>query len=145
MEPLISLVLCDLPAVYHPGEVLTYEYQIDAIEKDEIQAIEDSVLWYSEGKGERDMGVHAFHRSVPADIEGGDLRPLCRQSVRLPRCPLSYSGVIVKIRWCVRVRVFLGRGKECSYEVPFDLGNIPVARSTDEQPTSQSTADATAG
>ena len=108
--------------MYHPGDELECEYQIDAVEADEIQAIEASVLWYTEGKGDEDLAVHFFERRTPADTEDGDLRPLHRFRTYLPNSPLSYSGSIVKIRWCARVRLFLRRGKELFFEQPFILG-----------------------
>ena len=38
-----------------------------------------------------------------------------------------YSGAMVKIRWCARVRLFLRRGKELFFEQPFVLGmNAPA-------------------
>jgi hypothetical protein len=35
--------------------------------------------------------------------------------------------MIVKIRWCVRARVFLARGRELSRDAPFQLGAVPQA------------------
>jgi hypothetical protein len=46
-------------------------------------------------------------------------------STRLPNSPLSYDGRIVKIRWCVRVRVFLPRGVELVEDELFQLGCVP--------------------
>ena len=43
----------------------------------------------------------------------------------------------VKIRWCVRVRVFLRRGKEAFFEQSFVLGNVPPARRVPEPETDQ--------
>ena len=125
MEPLISLQILDPQQVYHPGDVLHCEYQIDAVDQDDMQAVEASVLWFSEGKGEEDMGVHFFERRVPSDAENGDLRLLHRFSTTLPNSPLSYDGSIVKIRWCARLRLFLKRGKEWFFEQPFTL-NTPT-------------------
>jgi hypothetical protein len=99
------------------------EYQIDAIGENEIAAIEASVLWYTEGKGDEDLGLHFFERRLPADTADSDLRELRRFQTRCPNSPLSYDGDLVKIRWCVRVRVFLPRGKEVFFELPFQLGN----------------------
>lgn len=124
MEPLISLQLREARRTYDPGEELECEYQIDAIDPREIQAVEASVLWYTEGKGDEDLGVHYFERRVPRDSEDGDLRPLHRFKTVLPNSPLSYSGEIVKIRWCARVRLFLRRGKELFFEQPFILGSV---------------------
>jgi hypothetical protein len=41
---------------------------------------------------------------------------------------LSYDGRIVKIHWCVRVRVFQGWGRELVLEEPFTLGTVPPPR-----------------
>jgi hypothetical protein len=114
---------------YAAGDELVAEYQLDAVLPDEVQAVEASVLWHTEGKGEEDLGVHFFERRLPGDTEDGDLRPLRRFRTTLPSSPLSYSGAILTIRWCVRVRLFLRRGREYLQEQPFTLGSVPaVAR-----------------
>ena len=64
MEPLISLQLLRSCRLYKPGEELAAEYQIDAIDPREIVAVEASVLWYTEGKGDEDLGVHFFRTSA---------------------------------------------------------------------------------
>ena len=46
----------------------------------------------------------------------------------LPNSPLSYSGRIVKVRWCARVRLFLKKGKELFFEQPFILGSVATAQ-----------------
>ena len=46
----------------------------------------------------------------------------------LPASPLSYEGVIVKIRWCVRVRLFFGGGRDFVSEHVFEVGAIPPAQ-----------------
>jgi hypothetical protein len=131
MEPLISLQLHDAHGVYHPGDEIVCEYQIDAVNPVDIQAVEASVLWYTEGKGDEDLSVHFFERRVPGDAAYGDLRRLHRFRTLLPNSPLSYSGQIVKIRWCARVRLFLRRGKEVFFEQPFTMATaVPKAVST---------------
>ena len=40
--------------------------------------------------------------------------------------PLSYDGAIVRIRWCVRLRLFIRRGKDFVLEHPFTLGAVPA-------------------
>ena len=43
--------------------------------------------------------------------------------------------MIVRICWCVRVRVFVTRGKDLTLEVPFQLGTVPTPQSmAHEQP-----------
>ena len=125
MEPLISLCLLGQKRAFSAGDELVAEYQFDALDADEIQSAEASVLWYTEGKGEEDLGVHFFERRVPADADQGDLRLLRRFATRLPSSPLSYSGAIFSVRWCVRVRLFLRKGRELVQEVPFVLGAVP--------------------
>jgi hypothetical protein len=121
IEPLIALRICNPTAVFHPGDVLRCEYQIDAIQPSEIQAVEASVLWYTEGKGDEDLGVHYFERNTPSDSVDGDLRQLHSIQVGLPRSPLTYNGFLVKIRWCVRVRLLWGRGKQVALDRVFAL------------------------
>ena len=78
-------------------------------------------MWRTEGKGEEDIGVHHFERKVPGEIAGGDLRQMFQLVTVLPKCPLSYEGKIVKIRWFVRARLFLRRGKEVLFDREFQL------------------------
>ena len=128
MEPLISIQIRDHCSVFQPGDTLEGEYQIDAVGPNEIQAIEASVLWYTEGKGEEDMAVHYFERRVPGAAKKDDLRVLRHFATRLPNSPSSYLGVIVSIQWCVRVRAFLRGGKEVFFEQPFHLGCVSRAK-----------------
>ena len=132
MEPLLSLQIAEPRRIYQPGDELECECQIDAVEAHEIQAVETSVLWYTEGKGDEDLGVHYFNRRVPSDSEDRDLRPMHRFTTILPNSPLSYSGKIVKVRWCARVRLFLKKGKELYFEQPFTLGSVAAVQ---DEPT----------
>lgn len=125
VEPLIALRVPSRDYVFRPGEVLRCEYQIDAVPPSKIRAVEASVLWYTEGKGDEDLFVHHFQRFTPSDVVDGDLRHMHVLETTLPRSPLSYDGQIVKICWCARVRLFWGRGKECLAERPFRLAPIP--------------------
>jgi hypothetical protein len=121
MDPLLSIQLCQRPPCYQSGGTMHCDYQIDAVAAEEISAVEASVLWFTEGKGDEDMSVHYFERRIPADAEGGDLRPLRRFQTQLPNTPLSYSGQILSIRWCVRLRVFFKNGRQACDEQPFTL------------------------
>ena len=125
-DPLLSLCIVGGRSAFAAGDELLAEYQLDAVDPAEIQAVEASVLWYTEGKGEEDMGVHFFERRLPADESDGDLRPMRRVRTRLPNSPLSYSGAILCIRWCVRLRLFLRRGRDYVLEQPFTLGSVPA-------------------
>ena len=123
MEPLISLQIINPTRTLEPGDILHCETQLDAVEPGAVMAVESSVLWYTEGKGDEDLGVHFFERRVPADNSDGDLCRLHRFQTVLPNSPLTYGGEIVKIRWCARVRLFLGHGKDSFFEQPFTLGH----------------------
>lgn len=129
MEPLISIRLEGGRRQFRPGEQLRCDYQLDAVDPADLQAVEVSVLWHTEGKGDEDLGVHFFERLVPGDRVGENPCALRRLTTVLPNSPLTYAGVIVKIRWCVRVRAFLRRGKDVFFEQPFVLGQVPPARS----------------
>ena len=128
MEPLVSLTILNSSKQFSPGENLGWEYQIDAVQKEDLQAVEISVLWYSEGKGETELGVHYFHRHVKAETHDGDLRCLRRCQTALPNSPQSYRGTLLKIQWCIRVRVFLANGKTFVHDQPFALQNVRNAR-----------------
>jgi hypothetical protein len=124
-EPVVIIRLDGNGRVYQPGETFAGEYRIEAVEDGQVRAMEASVLWYSEGKGDEDMAVHEFWRQ---DADSGDWidphRPQ-RFSTTLPYSPLSYDGQIVKIRWCMRVRAFLQKGKEVVGQKGFRLGAVP--------------------
>lgn len=130
IEPLISLTLREPRKIFKPGDQLDWEFQIDAVDKDQLVAVEASVLWYTEGKGDEDIGVHFFERRVAADVEHGDLRTLRKISVTCPESPLSYEGDIIKVRWCVRVRLFLKKGKGVFFDHPFQLGEVSMGKSS---------------
>lgn len=122
------LILPDGRVDFAPGETLSLEYTLDPACADDIEALEISVLWYTEGKGDEDMAVHFFERIEREAVGFVDFRQPRRFETILPNSPLSYEGVIVKIHWCVRARAFLARGKQLVEERPFRLGNIPPAR-----------------
>ena len=91
---------------------------------EDIRAVELSVVWHTEGKGDEDMSVHFFERIESDDDLPIDFRQPRKFSVVLPNSPLSYNGLIVRICWCVRARVFFWQGRELSLDVPFQLGSV---------------------
>jgi hypothetical protein len=128
IEPLIAVGIHGAGRVFTPGDVFSGEIQVDAVDPMDVQALEISVLWHTEGKGDEDLGVHHFERYLADDEHRGQLHQLRSFRTVLPASPLSYDGVNVKIRWCVRVRLFLSRGREVTADQTFQLGNIPPAR-----------------
>ena len=113
--------------VYAPGDTLSGQYRLVAARPGEVKAIEVSVLWHTEGKGDEDLAVHEFWRLSLEDGDSIDPARPERFSTILPNSPLSYQGVILKLRWCVRVRVFLQGGKEVVGQRGFQLGDVAAA------------------
>jgi len=127
MDPLISIRLDQPHRAYQAGEEIQCQYQVDRVELNQLQAVEVSLLWYTEGKGEEDLGVHYFERNIPT-ADDPDIRPLKQFQATLPGSPLSYEGIIIKIQWCARVRVFLQDGSIYTHDQAFLLGKTPVAQ-----------------
>jgi hypothetical protein len=125
-EPTIIIRLDGNGRVYRPGETLAGDYWIESLAAGQLKAVEVSVLWHTEGKGDEDMDVHEFWRRDADDGREIDPSQPERFSTTLPNSPLSYEGQIVKIRWCVRVRAFLPRGKEAVGQKVFQLGDVPA-------------------
>ncbi len=113
---------------YRPGEILAGEYRLTSIAAEEIKAVEVSVLWSTDGKGDEDLAVHYFRRLSPEYGDRIDPRRPGRFSTPLPKSPLSYRGLIVNVRWCVRVRVFLSGEREVAGELPFQLGTVSMPK-----------------
>ena len=127
MHPTIRLTLDSPTAHYQPGGRVTGRFMVDAMQPWAVRAAELSVLWYTAGTGEEDMAVHHFERLVDDPARPLDLRVPHRFTTVLPASPLSYDGQIVKVCWCVRLRLFLPQGQETVAETAFRLGNVPAA------------------
>jgi hypothetical protein len=127
VAPRVEVQFNSIERQHEPGEQLAVQYRIEGCDGERIRAIEHSVLWYTEGKGEEDLGVHFFQRITdrsmmpPAAASGAFSTPL-------PQSPVSYEGVIVKVRWCVRVRLFFDGSRDFVSEHVFVVGRIPPAR-----------------
>jgi hypothetical protein len=127
VAPRVAMQFDQADRVYEPRRELGIRYHVEGIEPEVVRAIERSVLWYTEGKGEEDLGVHFFERIEDA-AKLAQASPTGSFMVALPSSPLSYEGVVVKVRWCVRVRLFFGGGRDFVSEHVFDLGSVPPAR-----------------
>lgn len=123
-SPRLALTLDQSDEILFPGETISGSYAITGIEADAVRAVEVSVLWQTVGKGDENLGVHYFWRREARtgldDITTGSW------SVVLPASPLSYHGVLFRIVWLARLRVFV-RGKDFSEECEFQLGDLPRA------------------
>jgi hypothetical protein len=125
-QPVIEVTFDRPGRCYEPGGQLTATYRV-LCPGVVLRALEQSVVWYTEGKGEEDLMVHRFERVT-------DRRLLATCPVEtaftttLPASPLSYEGVIVKIRWCVRIRAFFQGARDFVSEHVFQVGSVPPAR-----------------
>jgi len=123
-EPAIGLRLLSLQQVIEPREELEFEYCIRRVEPEQIDRLEVSVIWYTEGKGTEDIGVHLFQTFSPEQLKSAGCEHPQVVNTQLPASPLSYEGRLFKIRWCCRIRLFLTDGREISTEQPFYLGQL---------------------
>lgn len=123
--PRVTFEFDEHAGLYLPGDTISGVYLLNVADPAEVRACEVSILWYTLGKGEEDMGVHYFKRETFDEQAVCDIRAPRRFAGELPNSPLSYDGRIVKIIWCVRARVFLLRGREAVNEQPFQLGATP--------------------
>lgn len=122
--PRVSVYFDRGERAYGPGEPLGLRYDIEGVAAGAVRAVERSVLWYTEGKGEEDLGVHHFER-IEGPARLAQAMPVGSVACELPATPLSYEGIIVKIRWCVRIRIFFASGRDFVSEHVFEVGAIP--------------------
>jgi hypothetical protein len=123
------IIRCDGNArTYQPGDTLRAEYWLESVLPEEVKTIEISVLWYTEGKGDQDLSVHEFRRVCVDQRKVTDARCPGEISTVLPNSPLTYEGQLIKLRWCVRVRAFLTRGREVLGQFGFRVGSVPSVR-----------------
>lgn len=117
----MKVSLCREDGIYRAGGELTATWQVRRVPIEELQSIEVSVLWHTEGKGDEDLHVHHFHRIVESQIRRIGLSD--EQSIHcvLPASPLSYHGHLITVRWCIRMRLFLNDGRKILAEQPFHL------------------------
>ncbi|RMF41419.1 MAG: hypothetical protein D6753_09615 [Planctomycetota bacterium] len=122
-EPALGVRLLTLQPRLEPLELLEFEYRVQRVDPEDVERVEVSVMWYTEGKGSTDLGVHYFE-----SLTDDEVQRLLRTESRviattLPGGPLSYDGQLFKLRWCVRLRVYLKDGREVTAEQPFSLGH----------------------
>jgi hypothetical protein len=109
---------------YQPGEELMGAFALEADDEAELESLELSVLWHTEGKGDEDLGVMHYEEWSDQGERPFDRGRPHAFTARLPRTPHSYDGVLLKIHWCVRVRARWAGGGESLEEAPFTLGQF---------------------
>jgi hypothetical protein len=115
---------------YAPGDDLTGWFRLGESDSG-IVVPPDAVVearWVTEGKGDEDTGVGA---AAEFTARGGSLAlPGRRQdfTLALPYTPWSYDGVIVKLRWEVRLTVTRPGRPAVHHAVGFRLGGASAPR-----------------
>ena len=130
-KPEFDIRLVDVRDIYEPGDVLICEYSIQVPDDVEVTAVESSVIWFTDGKGEEDLGVHFFERRKKSSLLARQLAEPHRLSTVLPKSPLSYEGEIVQVRWSVRLRVFIAGDKQFTEDLAFQLGATSLVQGAD--------------
>jgi hypothetical protein len=125
----VNLSVCREDGSYRAGGTLTAKWRISRVPLDQVQGLEVSVLWHTEGKGDEDLHVHHFHRVVESQIRRVGLADEQSLHCVLPATPLSYHGKLISVRWCIRLRLFLASGREIVAEQPFYMVS-PGSKST---------------
>ena len=122
-EPSVTISISQDQGVgyFAPGSILSAEYMVKLAPETSLSAIEASVIWMTEGKGETDIGAHFFERRNRASFTTDTFDRAQRLSTVLPQSPLSYQGNILKVHWLVRIRLFLEGGRETITDQPFRL------------------------
>jgi len=126
LEPEISIHFKGNKCSFVPGDFLICEYTVGLDDEVVPNAIETSVLWITEGKGEEDIGVHFFERRKKLALTKETFNHPQRFSTVLPVSPASYDGRILKIHWCVRIRLFMSDGQIVTEDEPFQLGTVRI-------------------
>ena len=129
--PAVTIKLDSGTHEYLPGRRLSGHFLLEAGQPWSVRSAELSVLWYTAGEGEEDFAVHHFERFVDEPSRRLDLRLPHRFATTLPPSPLSYDGRIVKVCWCVRLRIYPQDGPELLQEAAFRLGDVPPPRAGD--------------
>jgi hypothetical protein len=102
---------------WSPGETLTGRVRLSPELADAAGTLRVEVGWVSEsGAAEQEQDQQPAEEG-PADGDGR------RFTFPLPPAPLSYEGVLMKLRWRVRAEVSVGRRKT-SAEATFRLGRV---------------------
>lgn len=115
------MALCSEDGVYEGGRELRATWRVSRVTLDRLVAIETSVLWHTEGKGDTDLQVHYFRRIEEDQLRRSGLADTQSLHCLLPATPLSYHGRLIRLRWCVRLRLFLSDGREIVTDQPFYL------------------------
>ena len=93
-------------AEYRPGEPIRGRIEWSP-EETSIQSLDVRLIWYTRGKGTRDVEVIA-QQSLPAATANGQ-QPF---QFTAPRGPFSFSGKLISLVWAIEAIAKPGRDAE---------------------------------
>jgi hypothetical protein len=92
----IDIALHEDKTAYAPGETLqgTLRWNLQA----PVRSLDLSLLWYTSGKGTRDVGVFETQTfESPGLLGSKDF------AIKLPEGPYSFSGRLISLIWAIEV------------------------------------------
>ena len=113
---------------FKPGETLRATCELAGRSAEDVSSVDWSVYWRTEGKGDEDSDDHADDRESSGRSLAERRENRLSFECRLPPSPLSYDGIIVKIRWFVAATVTIAGGGELEGEAEFRLGHVAPAQ-----------------
>ena len=116
-----------------PGGELAGRIIVNSPAAARARAINISVFWHTEGKGDEDKAIQHTENRTANDAVLFDSNGAAEFSISLPTAPLSYEGMIVKIVWNMQVRVFLNDGMKLEDVVTFRLGQVASVAAREER------------
>jgi len=124
VEPALGLRLHSLQPRLEPLELLEFEYSVRRVDFFDVDRLEVSVIWKTDGKGTEDFGVHYFESLDSKELSKAFDDGPKLVSTTLPASPLSYEGELLSINWCVRLKLYMTDNREISTEQQFCLGHL---------------------
>lgn len=121
--PSIEVAFCESNCRYVAGQRMNVRWRSSSPFRAFICGIEASILWFTEGKGETDLQVHAFNHWTGNELAKINTIEWNGFSCYLPYYPLSYAGNLIRIRWCCRVRLLCDDGRDLFMEKTFLLSS----------------------
>ncbi len=90
----------------------------------ELERVELSVLWQTEGKGDEDLHVHHFQTWNSGQLQHAAMDEPQSIACTLPSSPLTYDGTLIRICWFVRVRVYHNDGRDFCSQLPIRVVGV---------------------
>jgi hypothetical protein len=122
----LTIDFADNRRTFEPGDRLRATCSIDPPPETSITSYKWSAFWRTEGKGDSDSDVITSTDNDSQEAAGSVASPRNSPTfeIELPLSPLTYDGLILKIRWFVAVRVELDGADALEGEAEFQLGGV---------------------